>query len=133
MKRAISIGVLVAFAAGCLVIAAYHFSPQSASASTYLGGSGHYQPLCQWTYKQDRVNLWDDDKTHIIDSALIGAAPTYYYHIWGDFGDDYYWVQGITYFVYWEDWDRRYIYKDQSNFHDVYFCFEDTPDRRGGQ
>jgi len=129
MKRAISIVVLAAFAAACFIVVDFYSNPQGASAETILKGSAHYNPNCQWQEKQDRVNLWNDDRTQIIGSNYINAPPTGYYQIWGDFGNDWYWVQGITYHIYWEDWHHIYIDYGEINYQDVYFCFEDTPDR----
>lgn len=131
MKRAISIGVLAVLATGFLMAVNFYLNHQAASGQTLLQGNAHYQPLCSWLLR-DWVILWNDERTAWLQWTYIAPPPSCLYSMYGDFGDDYYWVQGITYSYYWEDWRRLYINYGQPNYQDIYFCFEDTPDR-GGQ
>jgi hypothetical protein len=132
MKRAVLVGVLVAFAAGCFLVANYDFSHQVATAETYLGGSAHYQPNCEWTYKQDGAILWNYEQTEVEGNSLIWAPPTYYYHMWGDW-DGWYWLEGITYHYYDEYWKLLRLYENQSRTQDIWFCYDEQPDSGAGE
>jgi hypothetical protein len=131
MRRAISIGILVAFAAACFVAANLYFNPQPASALNCVHGSAHYVCPCLWQEKDDEIWLWDSTRTERLSGTDIGAPPTGYYAMWGDWSNGPYWVEGITYYYYWEDWRLIYI-QGEITEQDVWFCYDwPTPDSCG--
>jgi hypothetical protein len=131
MRRAVSIGILVAFAAGCFVASSFYFNPQPASATKCVHGSAHYMCPCLWQDKADETWLWDWEKTEHLGHDLIGAPPTGYYAMWGNWSNGWYWVEGITYAYYWEDWRAIQIQGDVTE-QDVWFCYDwPTPDSCG--
>jgi len=122
MRRAISIALLVAFAAGCFAAANYLVKHQLAYA-TILHGHSIYYPPCQWTYKDDFAYIWEYDKTRWLERCSINAPPNYTYYLSGDW-DGFYWLQGVTVSYYNEYWKLVELEPDQVRREDILFCWQ---------
>ena len=130
MKRAISIGVLAVFAAGCLVVIGHHFKGQLAYATIVHGDSYYYCP-CTHTYKDDKAIMWNDQKTEQEDWCWIAGAPPHVYQLSGNWSG-WYWLEGITYFYYNEYWKHLSLHPDDVRQEDILFCWQMSEPDCGG-